>query len=360
LLERVYGGEFLDHLYYRLANLVLRLPPLRERQADLPALAAWLAEEYGERLDLGKVSLSPAAIDRLCHYLWFGNVAEMEAVIARTLATHRKKIIDAPDLVLDIPGLEEQLLRSPISERRSVSAEKSRKEPTGAPSAEEKKLPGASGFGNRDSPEMKVLISELAHELKNPMVTIKTFAHLLGERFDDAAFRVRFQETVSSDIQRMDDVLEALLDFSRFSQPVVEPIFIYEQLRRVEEELLPDCIKREASLQWGKKGENLAVLADKAQFLYAFKSLLRTVLSQVKPNSEIQIDVEEGGGVAVSYVREGGGLSTFAHYLDLEGEEASPLRILLARILLERNGGGIKISQLDGGRVLIKAELPVV
>jgi len=40
LLERVYRGEFLHPLYYRLATLTLRLPPLRERVADLPALAA--------------------------------------------------------------------------------------------------------------------------------------------------------------------------------------------------------------------------------------------------------------------------------------------------------------------------------
>jgi DNA-binding NtrC family response regulator len=61
LLERVYQGAFLDALYYRLATLTLRLPPLRERESDLVPLAAQVAQEIGERLNLGKVTLSPEA-----------------------------------------------------------------------------------------------------------------------------------------------------------------------------------------------------------------------------------------------------------------------------------------------------------
>ena len=53
--------------------------------------------------------------------------------------------------------------------------------------------------------DLSVLIHELAHELKNPMVTIKTFAQLLSDRYQDENFRARFQEIVGGDIERMDD-----------------------------------------------------------------------------------------------------------------------------------------------------------
>ncbi len=373
LLERVYRGEFLSPLYYRLTTLMLRLPPLRERRTDLPSLAEALAQEYGEQLNLGKVRFAPAAMERLCNYLWFGNLNEMETVIARTLAIHRKGVIEASDLIL---GFEEnQTALPPASEARPVSDEKpvpaeqptpEEKREKPVPSItplEEKRLQAISRPTNRDSPDIKILINELAHELKNPMVTIKTFAQLLGDRFDDAAFRVRFQETVGSDIERMDELLEAMLDFSRFTHPTAEKISLYEQLRRVLEDIVPECIKREATIRWGRKGETGEVFADEAQFRYAFKNVLRTVLAQVKPKGEIQIDVEEEGRVAVSYIPEGGRMSPFTRYLDISSskvdEEAFPLRILLAKILLERNGGGIKVSQLDGGRVMIRAELPV-
>jgi DNA-binding NtrC family response regulator len=354
LLEKVYRGEFLSALYYRLATLVLRLPALRTRPADIPLLADRLAEECARHLDVGKPSFSPAALERLRNYLWFGNVDEMESVIARTLAIQRKPLIDAPDLVIDFIAAAADSTEA----RPNPSAPK-----PPARSAEEKKSRETSLWTNGHSQEIRILISELAHELKNPMVTVKTFSQLLADRFDDPNFRVRFQQTVNGDIQRMDDLLEALVDFSRFSQPAREKIFLYEQLRRVEEELLPECIKRETAVEWGRRGEAVAAFVDKAQFVFAFKNILRAALAQVKPKSEIQMNVEGEGRVAISYLRETAGINALHEYLGVAPaagmEEALPLRVLLANILLERNGGGIKIDYTDGGRARISAELPV-
>jgi DNA-binding NtrC family response regulator len=362
LLEKTYSGEFSDALYYRLATLLLRLPALRDRPSDIPILADLLAQECARQIGLGKVSFTPAAMERLGNYLWFGNLDEMEAVIARTLSVLRKELIDGPDLVLG-DSWEVEKTRA-ASDRQPQLPEGVAQRPAAVPASRSKKSSGVLPSGDDYSHEVRILISELAHELKNPMVTVKTFSQLLADRFDDPAFRVRFQQTVNGDIQRMDDLLEALLDFSRFSQPAKEKILIYEQLRRVEEELLPECIKRETALQWGKRGEAAAVFVDKAQFIFAFKSILRAALAQVKPKSEIQMDVEGEGKVAISYLREGAGVGALHEYLGVataaNGDEALPLRMLLANILLERNGGGIKVDYHENGRARIWAELPVV
>lgn len=359
LLEKVYRAGFLDALYYRLATLTLRLAPLRERQDDLAFLAAQVAQETGERLNLGKVTLSSDALERFRNYLWFGNFNELELVIARTLATHRKEVVEAADLVWAVPD-EGLSFRAQAAEEKSVSGEKGEKKlsivsATQATSS----YPGSS---NGDLPDMSVLINELAHELKNPMVTIKTFAQLLGERFDDDAFRVRFQETVSSDIERMDELLEAILDFSRLSLPSVEKVLLYPELRQVTEEILPECIKREATVRWLGKGETEEVMADESHMRYVFKNVFRTVLAEVRPKGEIQVEVEGRGKVAVTYVRERDRMSPITQYLEdsecQKEEEALPLRLLLAKILLRRNGGGMKVDHLDGGKVLIRTELP--
>lgn len=363
LLEKTYRGEFSDALYYRLATLLLRLPALRDRPSDIPVLADLLAQECARQIGLGKVSFTPAAMERLRNYLWFGNLDEMEAVIARTLSVLRKELIDGPDLILG-DSWEVEKTRAAASDRQPQFPESGAQKLAAVPASRTKKSSGVLPSGDDYSNEVRILISELAHELKNPMVTVKTFSQLLADRFDDPTFRVRFQQTVNGDIQRMDDLLEALLDFSRFGQPAKEKILIYEQLRRVEEELLPECIKRETALQWGKRGEAAAVFVDKAQFIFAFKSILRAALAQVKPKSEIQMDVEGEGKVAISYLREGAGIGALHEYLGVataaNGDEALPLRMLLANILLERNGGGIKVDYHENGRARIRAELPVV
>lgn len=358
LLEKVYRGEFLAPLYYRLATLTLRLPPLRERRDDVPALAICLAQEYAKRLGIGEVSFAPGAMDRLCDYLWFGNLNEMEAVIARTLATHRKRVIGPSDLVLG--GVEGEISLPAIVEGGSgQEAEEVAQVQTGP---EERETPVASKSGNGNLAHSRVLINELAHELKNPMVTIKTFTQLLGDRYDDATFRVRFRETVANDIERMDGLLESLLVFSRFTHPTNEKVFLYQELQQVVEEILPDCAKREVGIHWGRKGETTEVLADKEQMEYVFKNLLRTILEQTQPKAEIQIDVEEQNKVVFTYLREGDRINPLTHYLGLSStteEEALPLRILLVKSLLERNGGGLKVSYLEGGKVQIGIELPL-
>jgi DNA-binding NtrC family response regulator len=359
LLEKVYRGEFLDALYYRIATLVLRLPPLRERPADIAAIADQFAGDCARRLGFDKPRFSPAALERMRNYLWFGNLDELESVVARTLAAHRKELIDAPDVLLggapSAPSVERKTHRRAEAPNGGVARE-------AAPVAESQPVShGASIWSNGYSQELKLLISELAHELKNPMVTVKTFSQLLGDRFDDPAFRVRFQQTVNGDIQRMDDLLEALLAFSHFGAPDKERVLVYEQLRRLEEELLPDCIKKETALQWSKRSETAAVFVDKAQFLFAFKNILKAAAAQVKPKSEIQVDVEEGGGVAISYVRDAAAIAALAEYVGVPasaGDEALPLRVMLANILLERNGGVVRLEPSDGQTTRISAELP--
>ena len=70
--------------------------------------------------------------------------------------------------------------------------------------------------------DLSVLIHELAHELKNPMVTIKTFAQLLTDRYQDENFRARFQDVVGCDIERMDDLLELMIEVCRLHSASLE------------------------------------------------------------------------------------------------------------------------------------------
>jgi len=366
LLEKVYRGEFLDALYYRLATLTVKLPPLRDRPADIPLIAERLAEECSRRLGVKKPRFSAAALERLKNYLWFGNLDEMESVIARTLTVHAKELIDAPDLVL---GGERPAQTPERATRAAAAAPAETAKPQPAAAAPVHAAPPAtdkprevSVLNNGHLQELKILIGELAHELKNPMVTVKTFSQLLGDRFDDPAFRVRFQQTVNGDIQRMDDLLESLIAFSHFGRPEKEKVVVYEQLRRVEEELLSELIKRETVLQWGERSEKAATFVDKAQFLFAFKNILAAVVGQVKAKSEIQVDIDERGGVSIRYTRETPGVGALAEYVGAgapaQGEEALPLRVLLANILLERNGGGVTVKHSEGEKSLVSAQLP--
>jgi transcriptional regulator with GAF, ATPase, and Fis domain len=83
LTEMVAAGSFRKDLWYRISVFPIRLPPLKERQSDIPALAAHFAWHAGMRLGGQPLAVSNADLDMLASYDWPGNVRELAAVIER-------------------------------------------------------------------------------------------------------------------------------------------------------------------------------------------------------------------------------------------------------------------------------------
>jgi hydrogenase-4 transcriptional activator len=83
LTEMVSAGSFRKDLWYRISVFPIRLPPLRERKSDIPALAAYFAWHAGMRLGGQPLGVSNADLDLLASYDWPGNVRELAAVIER-------------------------------------------------------------------------------------------------------------------------------------------------------------------------------------------------------------------------------------------------------------------------------------
>src|SRR5262249_22747206 len=79
----VASGRFREDLWYRVAVFPIRLPPLRDRQEDIPSLAAHFALRAANRLGTLPLVPSPADIRLLLAYRWPGNVRELAAVIER-------------------------------------------------------------------------------------------------------------------------------------------------------------------------------------------------------------------------------------------------------------------------------------
>jgi two-component system response regulator AtoC len=75
-------GEFREDLFYRLNVVEIRVPPLRERREEIPALAAWFLAKFNAQYGRQR-QLSPELIARLTEYTWSGNVRELENVIRR-------------------------------------------------------------------------------------------------------------------------------------------------------------------------------------------------------------------------------------------------------------------------------------
>ncbi|MFO7863078.1 MAG: histidine kinase dimerization/phospho-acceptor domain-containing protein, partial [Salinivirgaceae bacterium] len=70
----------------------------------------------------------------------------------------------------------------------------------------------------------------LAHEIKNPLVTIKTFTQLLPEQYRDEEFRKTFFDLVGNEVQRIDSIVTRLLHFARPSRTELKPTSLHDVL----------------------------------------------------------------------------------------------------------------------------------
>ena len=109
LAALVREGRFREDLYYRLNVLPLRVPPLRERASDIPALLEILTEELALRSNLPHPEFTTQAVALLCAQHWRGNVRELRNVIEQLLLRGDSATVDdkAVALVLQDSGLSQ-------------------------------------------------------------------------------------------------------------------------------------------------------------------------------------------------------------------------------------------------------------
>jgi two-component system, NtrC family, response regulator AtoC len=103
-LERESQRErFRRDLYFRLAVILLRLPPLRERGEDVLTLAQHFLRRFSAKYGKQAERLDPRARDRLLSYPWPGNVRELSHVIERAVLWSKGPMLDVEHLALEVP-----------------------------------------------------------------------------------------------------------------------------------------------------------------------------------------------------------------------------------------------------------------
>jgi two-component system NtrC family response regulator len=101
-------GEFREDLYYRLNVVPITLPPLRQRERDIPRLVA----HFMEKFNAGGKQITPDAMKLLTEYQWPGNIRELENTIERVVILSKGDQI-GPD---ELPGEVRSGLRSQTSD----------------------------------------------------------------------------------------------------------------------------------------------------------------------------------------------------------------------------------------------------
>jgi transcriptional regulator with PAS, ATPase and Fis domain len=101
LREAVADGTFRADLYYRVAVVMIQLPPLRERREDIPQLVRHFLERFSSVHRRPVPAITPRALEMLTSYTWPGNVRQLENCIEQAVVLANEEIIDVDVLSLD-------------------------------------------------------------------------------------------------------------------------------------------------------------------------------------------------------------------------------------------------------------------
>lgn len=120
LYKAVEKGKFREDLYYRLNQVVINVPSLRERREDIPLLFRYFSREHADKYQVPRINLSQEATEYLKNYSWKGNVRELKNIAERISILEMNRDIDLPTLQKYIPILEKLPI---LSEQREETSE---------------------------------------------------------------------------------------------------------------------------------------------------------------------------------------------------------------------------------------------
>ena len=105
-MKAVEQGRFRSDLYYRLNQINISVPSLRERKDDIPLLFRYFCSEISEKYNIPRINLSSDALTYLSNYPWRGNIRELKNIAERISLLEMDREIDVVKLKTYIPPIE--------------------------------------------------------------------------------------------------------------------------------------------------------------------------------------------------------------------------------------------------------------
>jgi transcriptional regulator with GAF, ATPase, and Fis domain len=129
LPNAVVSGAFRADLFYRLNVFPVKLPPLRERSADIPVLTQFFVQKYAAKVGRQVNAIEGNTINRLLQYDWPGNIRELENIVERALILTSAPVLSIGEDVL--PVTTQAAVRSPPIRAAAVADQASHASPGG-------------------------------------------------------------------------------------------------------------------------------------------------------------------------------------------------------------------------------------
>ena len=140
------------------------------------------------------------------------------------------------------------------------------------------------------------LASGMAHEIKNPLTTLKTFTQLLPKRFNDAEFRSDFTGLVGGEIVRIERIVNQLLSFARPAPLMIEQVNLHDIIDTSVKLVAPHAARQSIQVRRDLRSRSDFVAADKDQLQQVLLNLMLNAIQASENGSSLELSTESVDG----------------------------------------------------------------
>ncbi len=205
----------------------------------------------------------------------------------------------------------------------------------------------------------------MAHEVKNPLSAIKTFAQYLPEKYADPAFREKFFRIVQSEIDRINTIIQELSDFAKPAPLQLQPVHLAELVEETLSLLSNQCLKQAVEVQTSFGENGIRIQADASQLKQAVLNLFLNSLEAMEQGGRLEVATRvTGDTLSLQIADTGCGMSAEdqRHVWDpffTTKERGMGLGLAIVKGVVERHGGHITLSSALGKGSMVHISLPL-
>jgi len=218
-----------------------------------------------------------------------------------------------------------------------------------------------------------LLTAGLAHEIRNPLVAIRTFTQLLPERYNDAEFREGFQGLALKEVDRICGLINDLLSFARPSKPNVSPEAINDVVENITRILETQAKEKNVAI-FREFSDNLPkVWIDREQMKQVFMNLILNAIQAMQEGGSLSIATRSvartgadpvGEFVQVEIRDTGVGIpeENLQHIFDpffTSKDEGSGLGLAVSHQIVQEHGGFVTVESTVGKGTAFFVHVPV-
>lgn len=203
---------------------------------------------------------------------------------------------------------------------------------------------------------MRKITTEMAHRIKNPLTTIKTFAYLLEEKFNDPEFRGAFYRLCLKEVEGINDIIERLISYSSFEKPLPAMADLNSITKEAVNNLTSHPNHRRLRISTDLQEDVPPVLVDRVQIRLILENILSFISADIIDDGEVWIrsvrssmkDTDKAG-IEISYPfrKEG-----------LDENDLFTVDLFLASEAVRYQGGELSVMNTDRQEKIIAIRLP--